>query len=414
MNQKSVHHSLFAVNCFLLAVLLSSCGGRKNETADAEKLSLSLKDTVYAREIAPEEGAAHLQELLRLYPDLTSWEQRKTCLREGLLTALELNPAPKKNPLMPVYGGHKEFARYTVDNVAFECVPGVWVTGNLYRPVQRQGRVPAILLAHGHGRQEPLDNCPRFSESTQRMATSLASMGAVVYAYDMFAYGESAYHAGTKVHRTSLTQTVQTWSSLRAIDFLTSLEEVDPQRIGMTGASGGGTQTFLAAAIDERIAVSVPVVQVSSFFPGGCPCESGRPLHVQCDVLSNNAEIAALAAPRAQLLISDGKDWTRTVDRVEFPYIQTVYGYYDRTGQVENAHFPDEGHDYGYNKRCAAYRFLAARLGLDMQSILGSDGTVDETGASLLPADELAVFHDKQLPEGALHRMEDIYSRFKN
>ncbi|MDR1675494.1 MAG: acetylxylan esterase [Tannerella sp.] len=389
-----------------------SSGGVKNKTVDPERLRLSLKDTVYAREVAPETGAASLQELLRLYPDRTGWEQRKTCLHEGLLAALELNPAPEKNPLEPVYGGHKAFARYTVDNVAFECVPGVWVTGNLYRPAQRQGRVPAILLAHGHGRQEPLEDCPRFSEATQRLAVSLASMGAVVYAYDMFAYGESAYHVGTRVHRTSLAQTIQTWSSLRAIDFLTSLAEVDPQRIGMTGASGGGTQTFLAAAIDERIAVSVPVVQVSSFFPGGCPCESGRPLHVQCDVLSNNAEIAALTAPRAQLLISDGKDWTRTVDRVEFPYIQTIYDYYGRARLVENAHFPDEGHDYGYNKRCAAYRFFATRLKLDIQAITGNDGAVDETGITLLPAGELAVFPGKQLPEGALHRMEDIYSAF--
>jgi dienelactone hydrolase len=405
--------SLFIVLCLLSAVLLPSCSSRKNRVADdSQKLSLSLKDTVYAREVTPEEGAARLQELLRLYPDLTSWEQRKTCLREGLLAALELNPAPEKNPLVPVYGGHKAFERYTVDNVAFECVPGVWVTGNLYRPVQKQGSIPAILLPHGHGRQEPLDDCPRFSEATQRLAISLAVMGAAVFTYDMFAYGESAYHAGVHAHRTSLTQTIQTWSSLRAVDFLVSLEEVDSRRIGMTGASGGGTQTFLAAALDERIAVSVPVVQISSFFPGGCTCESGRPIHARCGVLSNNAEIAALAAPRPQLVVSDGKDWTRTVDRVEFPYIRTVYGYYGQTEQVENAHFPDEGHDYGYSKRSAACRFFASRLGLDIQAILGNDGTVDETGYTLLPAGELAVFPDKQLPEGALHRMEDIYRAF--
>ncbi|MDR3260346.1 MAG: acetylxylan esterase [Tannerella sp.] len=372
-----------------------------------------MKDTVYDREVAPEVGEARLQELLRLYPDSAGWEQRKKCLREGLLTAMELNPAPEKCPLILVYGGHKEFEHYTIDNIAFECVPGVWITGNLYRPEQAAPRpVPAILLAHGHGKPEPLEDSPRFSEATQRLAASLASMGAVVYAYDMFAYGESAYHAGVGVHRTSLTQTIQTWSSLRVIDFLTSLKGVDSRRIGMTGASGGGTQTFLATAIDERIAVSVPVVQVSSFFPGGCTCESGRPIHAQCDVWSNNAEIAAMAAPRAQLVISDGKDWTRTVDRVEFPYIQTIYGYYGQAEQVENAHFPEEGHDYGYSKRCAAYRFFAARLGLDLRVITNSDGTIDEAGYPLLPADELAVFSDKQLPEGTLHSMEDIHKAF--
>jgi dienelactone hydrolase len=397
--------------CYLILwmALCSSCGSKKSGLTD---LQLCLKDTLYAVEIAPEEGAAHLNELLRLYPDRTSWEQRKKCLREGLLTAMALNPAPKKHPFTPVYGGHTEFERYRIDNVAFECIPGLWVIGNLYRPTGVQHPVPAVLLAHGHGKQAPLEDCPRFGEATQCLAASLASMGAVVYAYDMFAFGESAYHAGIHVHRTSLTQTIQTWSSLRVIDFLLSLEEVDPQRIGMTGASGGGTQTFLATAIDDRIAVSIPVVQVSSFFPGGCTCESGRPVHAQCGVRSNNAEIAALAAPRPQLVISDGKDWTRTVDRVEFPYIQTIYGYYGQTGQVENAHFPEEGHDYGYSKRCAACRFFAAHLGLDLQVLLHSDGSIAEAGHPLLPAEDLAVFPDKQLPEGALHRMEDIYEAF--
>ncbi|MDR1673188.1 MAG: acetylxylan esterase [Bacteroidales bacterium] len=402
---------MIRLSLLMIAVAMMSCGGgsKKSGVVDPQKMQLSFKDTVYARAVEPEIGAARLDTLLQLYTDLVSWEQRKQCLRDGLLTALELYPLPEKTPIRPVYGGHAEFERYTVDNVAFECVPGVWVTGNLYRPVHTAGASPAILLAHGHGRQEPLENCPRFSESTQNIAASLASMGAVVYAYDMFAYGESAYHAGVKAHRTSLAQTVQTWSTIRAVDFLLSLKETDAQRIGMTGASGGGTQTFLASAIDERIAVPVPVVQVSSFFPGGCPCESGRPLHVQCDVLSNNAEIAALAAPRAQLVISDGKDWTRTVDSVEYPYLKKVYGFYGHADHVENAHFADEGHDYGYNKRCAAYHFFAQRLGLNLQAITAENGAIDESGCTLLTAEQLAVFPSKQLPEGALHTLEDIY-----
>ena len=408
MNRKSV---ILPVLCLLLAAALPACSNtRRRAAVDPQRMLLSLKDTVYAREVSPEEGAARLRELLRLYPDRKSWEARRTCLRRGLLDALELRPSPERSALAPVYGRRHEFERYTVDNVAFECVPGVWVTGNLYRPVAAGGRqvpAPAVLLAHGHGRQQPLADCPRFSESVQRLSATLAAMGAVVFAYDMFAYGESAGHAGVRAHRTSLTQTIQTWSSLRAVDFLASLEYVDASRIGMTGASGGGTQTFLAAALDERIAVSVPVVQVSSFFPGGCPCESGRPIHAQCDVLSNNAEIAALAAPRAQLIISDGKDWTRTVDRVEYPYLQTVYGYYGEAARVENAHFPDEGHDYGYNKRAAACRFFADRLGLDLQAAVSGDGLIDESVATLLPADSLLVFPGG-LPAGTLHRMEEI------
>ncbi len=396
---------------FFSVMLLHGCGSRPQP--DMRQMQLSLKDTVFARKVDPEVGAANLQALLQEYPGLKEWESRKKCLREGLLKAMELSPLPKKTPLNPLYTGRNKFATYTVENVALECVPGVWVIGNLYRPVGKKGPFPAILLAHWHhGNQETLDVCPRFLPDHQRLASSLATMGAVVFAWDMFGYGESAYHAGTKAHGTGLTETIQTWSSIRIIDFMESLPDVDVSRIAMTGPSGGGTQTFLAAAIDERISVAVPVVQVSCFFPGGCPCESGRPIHAQCTPTSNNAEIAALTAPRPQLVISDGKDWTKTVDKVEYPYIRTIYGYYGAADKVENAHFPDEGHDYGYNKRCAAYRFLASYLKLDLSAICPENGVVDESGCTVLTSEHIAVFPDKKLPEGALHNMEDIYMAF--
>ena len=394
----------------LVTIFLASCGSKKTPAVDPVKMHLALKDTVYNRQVEPEVGAERLQALLQQYPDLKTWEERKKCLREGLLSAMELNPTPGKTPLNPLFTGRQSFEHYTVDNVAFECVPGLWVIGNLYKPVGEPASCPAVLLAHGHGKQEPLESCPRFSESKQFLAASLATLGVVVFAYDMFGFGESAYHAGTMAHRTPLAQTVQTWSSLRAIDFLTSMKDVDPARIGMTGESGGGTQTFLAAAIDERISLSAPVVQVSCFFPGGCVCESGRPVHAQCGVLSNNAEIAALAAPRPQLIVSNGKDWTRTTPEVEYPYLQTIYGYYGKTGLVENAHFADEGHDYGYSKRSAVLRFFAKHWGLNLSLITNAEGNIDETGYTRLPAEQLAVFPDKQLPEGALHHLEDIYA----
>ena len=401
----------------VLAVLSTACGGRKAPTIDPLKMQLALKDTVYNRPVEPELGAERLQALLQEYPDLKSWEERKKCLRDGLLTAMELDHIRKRNqPLKPLYTGQNTCERfgYTVDNVAFECFPGLWITGNLYKPIGDHSSCPAVLFAHGHGRQEPLENSPRFAQTRQYLSASLATMGVVVFAYDLFAYGESVYHVGPRGHRTSLTQSIVTLSSLRAIDFLTSLKEVDPLRIGMTGESGGGTQTFLAAAIDERIAVSVPVVQVSSFFPGGCPCESGRPIHSQCGTLSNNAEIAALAAPRPQLIVSNGRDWTRTTHEVEYPYVKTIYGYYGKSALVENAHFAEEGHDYGYSKRSAALRFFASQWGLDLTLITNEDGMIDESGYTLLPAEKLAVFPDKKLPEGALQTMEDIYVALKS
>ena len=394
---------------FFTSLLLNGCSDSKSPAVDPQKMQLALKDTIYNLPVEPEVGAQRLQGLLKEYPGLANWEARRKCLREGLLTAMELNPLPPRTPLNTLFTGHQSFERYTVDNVAFECVPGVWVIGNLYRPVSGRTNCPALLHPHGHGQREPLEDCPRFSEKTQYLSAALATMGVVVFAYDMFGFGESAYHAGTEAHSTSLAQSVQTWSSLRAVDFLLSLKEVDPSRVGISGRSGGGTQTFLAAALDERLSISAPVVQVSCFFPGGCTCESGRPIHSQCDILSNNAEIAAMAAPRPQLLVSEGKDWCRTVHEVEYPYLQTVYGYYGKSGLVENAHFADEAHAATYNKRCAVLRFFASHWGLDLQLISNADGEIDETTFIPIPADQLAVFPDKHLPEGALHTMEDIY-----
>jgi len=343
------------------------------------------RDSAAQVEIPEAEAAAKLATFAETYDDRPSWEGRARHLRERILAGAGLARMPVRTPLNAVLHSRRELEGYSVENVYFESFPGYFVTGNLYRPLDMEEKPAGVLCPHGHW------ETGRFREDMQARCATLARMGAIVFAYDMAGWQESN-QIDHRNDRRALTY--QLWNSMRALDFLVE-QNADAERLGVTGASGGGTQTFLLAALDERVAAAAPVVMVSAHFCGGCNCESGRPIHRSKDHETNNAEICALIAPRPLLLVSCGGDWTKNVPRVEFPYVRAVYELYGAGGRVENAHFADEGHDYGASKRRPVYTFFAKHLGLGEAPL--------EDDLSFLEHDALRVFDEEHpLPTHAL------------
>ncbi len=382
MFQKQDRLCIPVLSCALILFLgLAPLVSSQEKTADRPELCQGN----YLSEPAAEH---QLTEFARGSATLEEWQARAQRVRAGILRGAGLWPPPQKCVLDPIVHSRREYPGYSVENVAFASLPGFFVTGNLYRPKTGEPPFAAVLCPHGHFTYP--GGGGRFRPDMQIRCAMLARMGAVVLSYDMVGWGDSTQ----TTHAHPLVLELQLWNSIRCLDFLESLGDIDMKRVGVTGASGGGTQSFLLAAVDDRVAVSVPVVMVSAHFFGGCDCESGMPIHRSLGHVTNNADIAALAAPRPQLLISCGEDWTKNTPRVEFPYIQNVYRLFGSAGKVENAHLANEGHDYGPSKRAAAYRFLAKHLGLDLHRVSNDvcfEG-IDESGVVIERPDLLRVF----------------------
>ncbi len=353
-----------------------------------------------------EEGKKTLDYLAGLYSTKEEWESRRKELKSCLKEAAQLSPMPAKVNSKPILLKIRKKDGYTVQNMALEVLPGFYVCGSVYRPAKIKGKIPVILCPNGHFGNG------RYNEDVQRRCAGLARMGAMTVNYDLFAWGESALQVDPKTHRKSLANTIQALNSIRILDYLLSFKYADSTRVGITGGSGGGSHSILMSAIDDRIDVSVPVVMMSSIHYGGCPCESGNPIHL-CGGGTNNVELAGVFAPKPQLIISDGGDWTANVPELEFPYLKRIYDFYPGS-TVENVHLPEEGHDYGPSKRIAMYHFMAKELGLDESKVFDKNGELDESEISVEKDTDMKVFGEQgeNLPDTAIRSFDELVKVF--
>ena len=294
------------------------------------------------------------------------WEKRARSLREHILISMGLWPTPARSPLNTEITYRIEREDYSIENVRFQSFPGFYVTGNLYRPVGADGPCPAVLNPHGHWQEGRLNHAP--DGSIPARCINFARQGYVAFAWSMAGYNDSTQLA----HRTfgdnrkliwglSL-MGLQLWNSMRSVDFLQSLPDVDNSRIACTGASGGGTQTFMLTAVDDRVRAAAPVNMVSAHMQGGCICENGPNLRID----TNNMEIAALAAPRPLLLVSATGDWTVNTPVLEYPAIRAVYALYGAEDHLAEVQI-DADHNYNAESREAVYAWFG-------QWILGEEG----------------------------------------
>lgn len=403
MNPRLAAHALVAVFC-----LLVTAGTAFSQQREGDELL-----RVYPPGQRPDDpryvvhGIDSPADFTGRFADKAAWEARADVLRRQVLVANGLWPMPEKSPLRAVVHGKIDRDDYTVEKVYFASLPGHYVTGNLYRPKGATGKRPAVLCPHGHwengrlhwatdaeARKQVAAGAEGTTESAhafmQARCATLARMGCVVFHYDMVGVADS----NKLEHRKGMTDVesvlrlqsqmgLQTWNSVRAVDFVTSLDEVDASRIAVTGASGGGTHSFLLAAVDPRVAVAAPAVMVSMNMQGGCVCENAPLLRVG----TNNAELAALFAPKP-LVMTAADDWTKDLETRGLPELKQVYKLYGQPDAVAGRHFPFP-HNYNQVSREYVYEWLNKHLKL------GQPTPVRERPFVPVPPAELSVWDDK-------------------
>ena len=335
------------------------------------------------------EGKMMLDYLSSLYHNKEQWEARRDTLRKEVRQRLELDKFldscvvvkdKKGNLERPVILSKiRKHDGYTTQNICIELTPGQHLFGTIYAP----GKSKTSNFKLQTSKKNALIICPdghwpyRYRKDEQQRLGTLARMGAVCVDFDLYGWGESEKEVGEAAHHTSRAHVYQAACGYILLDWmLTHRKDIDPERVGVMGGSGGGTHTVLLSLLDERVTASAPVVHLASHFDGGCPCESGKPVQLSAGGTCE-PELAAVIAPKPMLIVSDDGDWTSSVPYLEYPYLQRIYSFYDAKDKVRNVHLPNERHDFKENKRQAVYDFFIDVFGLDRSMLDESKITIE-------------------------------------
>lgn len=357
--------------------------------------------------------------------NVADWHVRAEQLKRRVLVATGLWPMPEKTPLSPVIHGKVQRDGFTVERVYFQSLPGHYVTGLLFRPdTTSDTPKPGVLSPHGHGGRmqrhsdaeikRQLANGGEHFEASGRMpklarCAQLARMGCVTFIFDMLGYADSIQISHSVAHRHKEPREeeqqrggdwvfysidadlrlqsimgLQTWNAIRALDFLASLPDVDPDKLAVTGGSGGGTQSILLGAIDDRIKVSFPNGMVSTSMQGGCYCENCNFLRIG----TGNVELAALFAPRPQAMTA-ADDWTRDMMKDGYPELRWLYAMLGNEDDVYCRPMLHFKHNYNYVTRATMYQWMNRHLEL------GLDDPVVENDFQPLSEEEAKVWNDE-------------------
>ena len=346
----------------------------------------------------------------RTYRSLAEWNARREHLRKQILSAAGLYPLFPKNDLRPQVFGRIENRDYSIEKVLLETLPGYYLGGNLYRPLRAappEG-FPAVLSPHGHWNYGRLEHTT--IASVPARAINLARQGYVVFAYDMVGYDDTVqtpHDFGDKPVEELWAfgpLGVQLWNSIRAVDFLESLPGIDRRRIGVTGASGGATQTMLIAAVDDRIQFAAPANMVSFIMQGGSLCENAPNLRID----TNNVEFASIFAPKPLLMTAATGDWTRNMLQEEYPAVKAIYNLYGASDKVQTL-LLDAPHNYNQPNREAMYAFFGKHA-------LGENDAakLKEKPIRVEKLQDMLALHNRHLPDNAISfaQLFDEWIRF--